>query len=252
MLDREVSSHKYLSKQQHWPNTSRLHPRQTGQDIFLASWALPTLFRYRHPDRTHLAISFTTYLLLTITFQQVIRRCYSTLIPSKSSFLTTHLTPADLYGPFWTLTTLIFCLFVFSSLASSISIYLSDPEASSPTDPLEYNFGLLSIAAGLVYSYGLAIPILLWLGLRYLGVGEWSVVETVALWGYGQFVWIPVSVSQDFRSQVVRTSSVDLVTMRYTLLCGKVDACRSWLRSLRILPHIQHISCPRHCTFLHS
>ena len=47
---------------------------------------------------------------------------------------------------------------------------------------------------GLVYAYGLGVPILLWLGLRYLGVGEWSVVETVALWGYGQFVWIPVSV----------------------------------------------------------
>ncbi|KAI0092751.1 Yip1-domain-containing protein [Irpex rosettiformis] len=123
----------------------------------------------------------------------VLRRCYSTLIPSKSSYLATHLTPADLYGPFWTLTTLIFSLFVFSSLASSISVYLSDPDAASPTDPLEYNFGLLSIAVGLVYSYGLAVPILLWLGLRYLGVGEWSVVETVALWGYGQFVWIPVS-----------------------------------------------------------
>lgn len=84
---------------------------------------------------------------------------------------------------------------MFSSLASSIAVYLSDPEAASPTDPLEYNFGSLSIAVGLVYSYGLALPILLWLGLRYLGVGEWSVVETVALWGYGQFVWIPVSVS---------------------------------------------------------
>ena len=54
-----------------------------------------------------------------------------------------------------------------------------------------------------MYSYGLAVPVLLWLGLRYLGVGEWSVVDAVALWGYGQFVWIPVSVSQDFRSQVV-------------------------------------------------
>ncbi|KAI0346923.1 Yip1-domain-containing protein [Trametopsis cervina] len=123
----------------------------------------------------------------------VLRRCYSTLIPTNTEYLATHLTPPDLYGPFWTLTTLIFCLFIFSSLASSISIYLSDPAGSSPTDALEYDFGLLSIAVGLVYSYGLAVPILLWLGLRYLGVGEWSVVETVALWGYGQFVWVPVS-----------------------------------------------------------
>lgn len=117
------------------------------------------------------------------------------MIPTSPTYISDHLAPADLYGPFWTLTTLIFSLFVFSSLASSIAAYLSDPEASSPTDPLEYDFGLLSTAVGLVYAYGLGVPILLWLGLRYLGVGEWSVIEAVALWGYGQFVWIPVSVS---------------------------------------------------------
>lgn len=129
-----------------------------------------------------------------IDTKTVLRRCYSTLLPTSSSYLSTHLTPsADLYGPFWTLTTLIFCLFVFSSLASSIAAYLSNPEASSPTDPLEYDFSLLSIAVGIVYSYGLGLPVLLWLGLRYLGVGEWSVVEALAVWGYGQFVWIPVS-----------------------------------------------------------
>jgi hypothetical protein len=45
-----------------------------------------------------------------------------------------------------------------------------------------------------VYSYGLALPIVLWVALRYLGVGEWSVVEAIAIWGYSMFVWIPVSV----------------------------------------------------------
>jgi hypothetical protein len=46
----------------------------------------------------------------------------------------------------------------------------------------------------LVYAYGLGFPVLLWLALRYMGVGEWSVIEAVAVWGYGQFVWIPVAV----------------------------------------------------------
>lgn len=93
----------------------------------------------------------------------------------------------DLYGPFWTLTTLIFSLFVFSSLASSISSYLS-------STPITYDFQLLSIAVTLVYTYGLGIPIILWAVLKYLGVGEWGPVEAVAVFGYGQFVWIPVSV----------------------------------------------------------
>lgn len=80
-------------------------------------------------------------------------------------------------------------LFLSSSLGASIAKYLSTEDA-----PYDYNFQLLSIAVSLIYAYGLAVPVLLWLGLRYLGVGEWSVVEAVAIWGYGQFVWIPVSV----------------------------------------------------------
>ncbi|KAF9467231.1 hypothetical protein BDZ94DRAFT_1305706 [Collybia nuda] len=121
--------------------------------------------------------------------QMVLKRCYATLLPTSTNYLSTHLNPADLYGPFWTLTTLIFTLFLSSSLAASISIYLS-----APGSEYDYDFHLLSIAVSLVYAYGLALPVLLWLALRYIGVGEWSVVEAVAIWGYGQFVWIPVSI----------------------------------------------------------
>ena len=125
-----------------------------------------------------------------IDTKTVLRRCYTTLNPlAAPAYIPTHLTPADLYGPFWTLTTLIFALFLSSSLAASVVAYLSDSQE------FDYDFKLLSIAMSLVYAYGIALPVLLWLALRYLGVGEWSVVEAVSLWGYGQFVWIPVSVS---------------------------------------------------------
>jgi len=121
--------------------------------------------------------------------QTVLKRCYSTLIPTASAYSTLLNPAADLYGPFWTLTTLIFTLFLSSSLAASISAYLSPDNVE-----YDYNFQLLSIAVSLVYAYGLGVPVSLWLALRYLGVGEWSVVEAVAIWGYGQFVWIPVSI----------------------------------------------------------
>ena len=90
------------------------------------------------------------------------------------------------------MTTLIFTLFLSSSLAQSISAYLSDPGSA-----YDYDFQLLSIAVTLVYTYGLGLPVMLWVALRYMGVGEWSVVEAVAVWGYAQFVWIPVSVRED-------------------------------------------------------
>ncbi|PVF93629.1 Yip1-domain-containing protein [Serendipita vermifera] len=120
--------------------------------------------------------------------QTVLRRCYYTMVPTEKDYLTNHLSPnPDLYGPFWTLSTLAFSLFVFSSLASSITSYLSDI-------PFNYDFKLLSIAVSLVYSYGLGLPAILWLVLRYLGVSEWSLVEAFAIYGYGQFIWIPVSI----------------------------------------------------------
>jgi len=84
----------------------------------------------------------------------------------------------DLYGPFWTLTTLIFTLFVTSSLAHSIVSHLS-------SHAVEYDFALLSTAVGLVYVYGIGVPVMLWVALRYAGI---------TVWGYAMFVWIPVSV----------------------------------------------------------
>ncbi|KAJ6623631.1 Yip1-domain-containing protein [Mycena sp. CBHHK59/15] len=135
----------------------------------------------------------------------VLRRCYSTLLPTSSNYLSTHLNPADLYGPFWTLTTLIFTLFLSSSLGASISTYLS-----APGTKYDYDFGLLSIAVTLVYSYGLALPVMLWLALRYLGVGEWSVVEAVAIWGYAMFVWIPVSILCVIPVSIVRWALVGI------------------------------------------
>ncbi|KAF8688675.1 Yip1 domain family protein, partial [Rhizoctonia solani] len=93
----------------------------------------------------------------------------------------------DLYGPFWTLTTVIFALYVFSSFAASITSYLS-------AKPFEYDFALLSIGVSLVYAYGFGTPFAVWGALRYLGT-EWSIVEGIAVWGYAMAVWIPTAVS---------------------------------------------------------
>ncbi|TFK25435.1 Yip1 domain family protein [Coprinopsis marcescibilis] len=125
-----------------------------------------------------------------IDTKTVLERCYQTMNPlAAPTYIPKFLQPADLYGPFWTLTTLIFALFLSSSLAASISAYLS-----AEGTKYDYDFKLLSIAVTLVYAYGLAVPVLFWLALRYLGVGEWSVVEAISVWGYAQFVWVPVSI----------------------------------------------------------
>ncbi|KAG9018028.1 hypothetical protein FRB90_012587 [Tulasnella sp. 427] len=116
----------------------------------------------------------------------VLMRCYAALVPTNDFVSDVCDSKPDMYGPFWTLTTVIFFLFVTTSLASSIGSYLSDK-------PYNYDFTLLSVAVGLVYSYGLGLPAALWALMRYLGVTEWGLVEWLSVWGYGMTVWIPVS-----------------------------------------------------------
>jgi hypothetical protein len=128
----------------------------------------------------------------SLTFEQIIKRCTTTLWPFTPSYHTIHTSPTpDFYGPFWTLTTLIFSLFVFSSFTASLIAYLS------PDSTLDaYDFSKLSWAVTVVYSYGLGLPALVWIALRYWGVGsdEWPLIEALSAWGYGMFVWIPISV----------------------------------------------------------
>lgn len=122
----------------------------------------------------------------------------------------------DLYGPFWTLTTLVFTIYLSTSLSASISAYLS-PSSSSDEGKPHQDLTLLSAATTLVYTYGLAFPALVWAAVRWfsrtggngftqgqgvLGGGDdgaggvqWRLAEAWAVWGYAMAVYVPVSVS---------------------------------------------------------
>ena len=95
---------------------------------------------------------------------------------------------AEHAGPFWTLTTLILVLYTTSTLTSSITQYLSDPNEHVTT-----NLPLLSTAISVVYVYGLLVPAILWGAIKWLGIGEWSVAEALGTYGYAMSVFVPVS-----------------------------------------------------------
>ncbi|KAF8314042.1 Yip1-domain-containing protein [Clavulina sp. PMI_390] len=140
---------------------------------------------YVRSDNTN-APFCTTKSTSTWTPKTVLYRCYSTMIPREDFVSVVLESRPDMYGPFWTLTTVIFSLFVFSSLSASITAWLNAKE-------WDYDFKQLTVAVGLVYTYGIGIPVGLWAWLRYIGVQEWSVLDAVSIWGYGMTVWIPVS-----------------------------------------------------------
>ncbi|KAL9104002.1 MAG: hypothetical protein Q9163_001022 [Psora crenata] len=115
---------------------------------------------------------------------EVLRRCRSALYPS-APFLDILDGNPDLYGPFWIATTVVFILFI----TGTISQYLSDNHDIH----FEYNFTLLSGAAGLVYGYTGFVPIGLWASLRWFGAESATLVECWALYGYANVIWIPVA-----------------------------------------------------------
>ena len=57
----------------------------------------------------------------------------------------------------------------------------------------EYNFTLLSGAAGLIYGYTGFVPVALWALLRWFGAESATLVECWALYGYANVIWIPVA-----------------------------------------------------------
>lgn len=91
-------------------------------------------------------------------------------------------------GPFWTLTTLVLCLYTTSTLTASVTQYLASPETR-----ITANLPLLSTATTLVYLYGLVLPTMLWAATKWLGVADWALAESLGLYGYGMSVFVPVS-----------------------------------------------------------
>ncbi|KAG8526475.1 uncharacterized protein KY384_008675 [Bacidia gigantensis] len=115
---------------------------------------------------------------------EVLRRCTSSLYP-RTPFLDILDGNPDLYGPFWIATTVVFILF----LTGTISQYLSDHHHIH----FEYNFKLLSGAAGLIYGYTGFVPVGLWACLKWFGAESATLIECWALYGYGNCIWIPVA-----------------------------------------------------------
>ncbi|GAD92746.1 Yip1 domain family [Paecilomyces variotii No. 5] len=115
---------------------------------------------------------------------EVIRRGAAALYP-RTNFLDVLDGNPDLYGPFWIATTVVVILF----LTGTISQYLSNTSRKH----FEYDFRLLSGAAGLIYGYTGVLPVALWGFLRWSGSTSADLIEAWALYGYANIVWIAVA-----------------------------------------------------------
>ena len=118
----------------------------------------------------------------------VLSRCRHALIPflpNTPPFLDTLDGNPDLYGPFWIATTVVVILFLTGTISHKL--------ATENKKHFEYDFKLLSGAAGLIYGYTLFVPAGLWAALRWFGAQGVELVECWALYGYGNLFWIAVA-----------------------------------------------------------
>ncbi|KAJ1926099.1 hypothetical protein IWQ60_004075 [Tieghemiomyces parasiticus] len=125
----------------------------------------------------------------------VLERMWQSVLPSRN-FLDLVGANPDLYGPFWIATTVIFAMFVTSSLAQSIVAFLHGGQRV-------YDFTTLSFAVFTVYPYLALMSLGVWGATKYFGCHP-SLLEIVSVYGYAFTVWIPIAIACVAPNDLVR------------------------------------------------
>jgi len=82
------------------------------------------------------------------------------MIPFNKRFHAAYKEKPDLYGPFWIYTTLVIML----AISGNLSRYLQLEEGT-----FTYNYNYIPIAATIIYSMALGLPLALKVLMRFLG-----------------------------------------------------------------------------------
>ncbi|KAF9286281.1 hypothetical protein BGZ68_003062 [Mortierella alpina] len=164
--------------------TTTPQPRSTGfgsSNIFEGNRA-----NNQEQNANHSIWSVAYYAkFFDVDTSQVLERCFASVIP-KDNFLEVMGGSPDLYGPFWIATTVIFVLFVTSSIVESINAYINKTVYS-------YNIYQMTFAFGTIYTYSFVVPLLVWGATKYFGCQP-DLLEMLALYGYALTIWVPVSI----------------------------------------------------------
>lgn len=125
----------------------------------------------------------------------VINRMFLTLQP-KSNFLLEISGNPDLYGPFWISTTVIFLIFVTSSLSEAVTSYLAGIEH-------QYDFSMFWLAIEIIYIYVGGMSLIIWALTKYFGCQP-KFLEIIDIYGYGMSIWIPITLFCVFSFDMLR------------------------------------------------
>ncbi|KAM3597781.1 uncharacterized protein V6R79_009157 [Siganus canaliculatus] len=126
---------------------------------------------------------------------QVLDRVKGSMMPLPGrNFIKHHLrSNPDLYGPFWICVTLVFSV----AISGNLSTFLA--KMGDPSYHYRPQFHRVTIAAVVIFLYAWLVPVALWGFLTWRQgaerqVGGYSFLETLCVYGYSLFIYIPTSV----------------------------------------------------------
>lgn len=121
--------------------------------------------------------------------EQVLFRLKSSFWPlNETRFLKSIEGKGDLYGPFWVATTLIFAI----AFSGNIVDY-KNSVGKGEQDVWRYDFDKVSLAATMIYGYITLAPFALWATMKWKLKKAPGLLDTITLYGYSIFIYIPVS-----------------------------------------------------------
>ncbi|XP_007568397.1 protein YIPF2 isoform X1 [Poecilia formosa] len=133
--------------------------------------------------------------LFNVDTVQVLDRVKGSLMPLPGRNFVKHYlrNNPDLYGPFWICVTLVFSV----AISGNLSTFLSS--LGDPSYHYRPQFHRVTIAAVVIFLYAWLVPIGLWAFLTWRQgaerqVGGYSFLETVCVYGYSLFIYIPTSI----------------------------------------------------------
>ena len=106
------------------------------------------------------------------------------IIPFNKSFYQSVETNTDLYGPFWTFTTIIFLIAIFCN----INAYFNTVDKAN----FKYDFTCVPHASLIIYGFGFGVPIILWVISRFVFKIDINLITNLCVYGYSYVILIPI------------------------------------------------------------
>ena len=117
-----------------------------------------------------------------VELNDIIQKLKGAIIPLNKVFYESIEQKPELYGPFWTFTTIIFLITVIGNLNGYLS---SNNNFSS-------NFDFMPYSALFIYGFGFGVPLLIYLVSKFVFKIDIDFVSNLCVYGYSFVILIPV------------------------------------------------------------